>query len=185
MTGERGPAADRRWAGTAGGVFLLCLVAVLMAPFPGLAEATEKEAAPAGASYVATEVLNLCGTLASIFREQFQLTPQLSEGLVEDPVTGVKGPGCRVSASCAVSAIDAAAPPAETLRNLLPGLGWKPLQRYDADGPGTTSFALRQGKVRCIFNAGAPSWVEDNGEIRASATYSLETACLEEPPASR
>ncbi|HBO68923.1 MAG TPA: hypothetical protein DD658_01760 [Deltaproteobacteria bacterium] len=52
-------------------------------------------------------------------------------------------------------------PPDEPIRFLLGESGWEVDSRYSADGPGTTSFALRKNGILCLFTGGAHSWTED------------------------
>jgi hypothetical protein len=53
---------------------------------------------------------------------------------------------------------------------------------YSADGPGTTSFALRKGAILCLVSAGAPSGFED-GEFFTDEIYELDARCAADLPA--
>ena len=49
-------------------------------------------------------------------------------------------------------------PPEEPIRFLLGESGWEVDPLYEADGPGTTSFALRKNGILCLLAGGAPSY---------------------------
>ena len=162
----------------------LFLFSMFLIPVAALAAAPKKPAEPPAAFSLANDVENSCRMISTLFREQLHLNPHISGTLVQDPETETEAPGCRVSATCPAPSLKTGALPDEILRRRLPHLGWESLLEYDADGPGTTSFVLRKGRVLCHFQAGAPAWIE-NGKIHSSSTYSIEVDCMEKIPPPR
>lgn len=69
--------------------------------------------------------------------------------------------------------------PEEAIRNLLRQAGWEEDLLHAADGPGTTSFALRKDGILCVVSGGAPSGIED-GKIFMAEKYELEARCVAE-----
>jgi hypothetical protein len=127
------------------------------------------------------EVRASCGAIATFLVVYPALEVRTSEGQVRDLQDGSERPGCRVLAVGPTSDIVGEVKPSEALRSLLPQAGWEEDLRYAADGPGTTSFALRKNGVLCLFSGGAHSWVED-GTIHSAETYEFEAGCVPEPP---
>jgi hypothetical protein len=126
------------------------------------------------------EVRASCSTIAAILA----VYPTFVVGTSEGPVRGMRdGPeqaGCRVRAAGPAWGLVGEVPPDRALRDLMGQLGWKEDLRHAADGPGTTSFALRKERVLCLFSVGAPSGIED-GRIFRAGTYELEAGCAAEP----
>ena len=121
-----------------------------------------------------------CDAVAAILVVYPALEVRTSEGEVRDLQDGSERPGCRVLAVGPTSEIAGEVNPSEALRSLLPQAGWEEDLRYAADGPGTTSFALRKNGILCLFSGGAHSWVED-GTILSAKTYEFQAGCASEP----
>jgi hypothetical protein len=126
------------------------------------------------------EVRASCSTIAAILA----VYPTFVVGTSEGPVRGMRDDleqaGCRVRAAGPAWGLVGEVPPDRALRDLLGQLGWKEDLRRSADGPGTTSFALRKERVLCLVIGGAPFGIED-GRIFRAATYELEAECAAEP----
>jgi hypothetical protein len=121
-----------------------------------------------------------CDAVAAILVVYSALEVRTSEGEVQELQDGSERPGCRVLAVGPTSEIAGEVNPSEALRSFLPQDGWEEDLRYAADGPGTTSFALRKRGILCLFSGGAHSWVED-GEIVSAERYQFEAGCSLEP----
>jgi hypothetical protein len=120
-----------------------------------------------------------CRVIAAILVVYPALSVRLSEGPVRNPLDGSVRTGCRVHASGPASGMAGEVPPEEPIRFLLGESGWKEDARYSADGPGTTSFALRRHGILCRFSGGAHSRIED-GKILSSETYEFEAECADD-----
>lgn len=120
-----------------------------------------------------------CRTIAAILAVYPTLEVRLSEGAVRDPQDGAERFGCRVHASGPTSGMTGEVQPEESIRFLLGESGWEEDPRYAADGPGTTSFALRKRGVLCFFSGGAHSWIED-GKTWTSESHDFEAGCAAE-----
>lgn len=126
------------------------------------------------------QVLASCNTIAAILTVYPTFVVETSEG----PVQGVRGGpervGCRVRAAGPAWGLVGEVPPDLALRDLMGQLGWKEDLRHAADGPGTTSFALRKERVLCIVGGGAPSVIDD-GKVVRPETYELDAGCAADP----
>jgi hypothetical protein len=123
-----------------------------------------------------------CRTLAAILRVYPAMDVRTSGGSVLDAGNETESPGCRVHASGSTSAITGEVAPGVAVRQLLEQGGWEEDASYSADGPGTTSFALRKGAILCLVSAGAPSGFED-GEFFTDEIYELDARCAADLPA--
>jgi len=121
-----------------------------------------------------------CRTIAGILSVYPVLEVRTSEGPVRGLPDGKERHGCRVHASGPTSGLADEVPPDQPIRFLLGEDGWEEDLRYAADGPGTTSFALRKNGILCLFNGGAHSWIE-NGKVETSETFEFEAGCVAEP----
>jgi len=75
-----------------------------------------------------------------------------SEGEFEDPVAGRGRTGCRVTVKGAFGALGAAQRPETRVVEVLQGRGLRYDDRYAADGPDGTSFALRADGMLCVVH---------------------------------
>lgn len=121
-----------------------------------------------------------CRTIAGILSIYPVLEVRTSEGPVRGLLDGKKRYGCRVHASGPTSGLTGEVPPDQPIRFLLGEDGWEEDPLYAADGPGTTSFALRRNGILCLFSGGAHSWIE-NGKIETSESFAFEAGCVAEP----
>ena len=126
------------------------------------------------------EVRTSCNIIAAILT----VYPTFVVGTSEGPVRGVRGgpesAGCRVRAAGPAWGLVGEVPPDRALRDLMGQLGWKEDLRLAADGPGTTSFALRKERVLCLVGGGAPSGIDD-GTIVCAGTFELDAGCAADP----
>ncbi|HLO26944.1 MAG TPA: hypothetical protein VK187_12600 [Geobacteraceae bacterium] len=126
------------------------------------------------------EVRASCNTIAAILTVYPTFVVETSEGLVQGVRDGPERVGCRVRAAGPAWGLVGEVPPDLALRDLMGQLGWKEDLRHAADGPGTTSFALRKERVLCIVGGGAPSGIDDGKVVRAE-TYELDAGCAANP----
>jgi len=122
-----------------------------------------------------------CGTIAAILSVYPTFEVGKSSGPVRVARDGPGSAGCRVRAAGPAWGLSGEVPPERALRDLMGQLGWEEDPHRAADGPGTTSFALRKGRVLCLVRGGAPSGVDEGGKISRAATYELGAACAAEP----
>jgi len=159
---------------------------VLAAPFllvlSGAGFSQERAAGhPGGERASASETAaGSCRTIAAILSVYPTLEVRTSEGAIRDGRDGSERPGCRVHASGPASGVAGEVPPEESIRFLLGEFGWKEDFRHAADGPGTSSLALRRNGLFCTFRGGARSPVE-NGKILAADRYEGMAVCFSEP----
>lgn len=121
-----------------------------------------------------------CRTIAGILSVYPVLEIETSDGGIRDDREGTDRFGCRVVASGPASGLAGEVPPAEPIRFFLGESGWEEDILYSADGPGTTSFALRMSGVLCLFGGGAHSWIED-GKILTAERFEFEAGCAADP----
>lgn len=155
------------------GLAISYLVGLLPAGFCG-------EKIPGSSSGDITEISGKaagpCRTLAAIVIVYPTLEVAKSEETNRDAQTAT---GCRVHASGSVSAVVGEVAPEDAVRQLFEQDGWTEDPNYSADGPGTTSFALRKGQILCRISAGAPSGIED-GKFFTDEIYQLDAVCAAE-----
>lgn len=121
-----------------------------------------------------------CRTIAAILAVYPVLEVKTTEGPVRDPLDGSERAGCLVFASGPASGLAGEVPPEEPIRFLMGESGWEEDPRYAADGPGTTSFALRKGSGLCLFGGGAPSGIEGDTFLGAER-FVFEAGCTGNP----
>jgi hypothetical protein len=126
------------------------------------------------------EVRASCNTISAILTVYPTFVVETSEGPVQVARGGPERAGCRVRAVGPAWGLVGEVPPDRALRDLMGQLGWKEDLRYAADGPGTTSFALRKERVLCVVGGGAPSGIDDGKALRAG-TYELDAGCAADP----
>lgn len=161
---------------------LLLPVIPLLFFLPGTGLCEGKDAVrPEGKSRpIPDKVSGTCRTIAAILAVYPSLEVRKSEGPVLDLQGGTVRPGCRILASGPASGISGETDPAEAVRDMFQGSGWKEETRDSADGPGTTSFAFRNYGMSCRVKGGAHSWMED-GKLFSSEKYELEAGCVPDP----
>lgn len=121
-----------------------------------------------------------CRTLAAIVVVYPALEVTKSEGPIRDAPTGSGfSAGCQVHASGSVSAVEGEVAPEDAVQQLFEQDGWTEDPSYSADGPGTTSFALRKEGILCRISAGAPAGIED-GKFFTDEIYELDAVCTAE-----
>jgi hypothetical protein len=101
----------------------------------------------------------------------------------ERPPEGADETACGVHAEGPLAGLGAPLP-LEALEATLAGSGWVRDPRFDADGPGTSSFRVARGEWDCSVSGGAHAWIEDD-EVRQDSTYRVDVACLRETPGDR
>jgi hypothetical protein len=121
-----------------------------------------------------------CGAIAASLVGYPALEVRKSEGEIRDLRDGSERPGCRVQVFGPTSGIAGEVWPDDAIRRIMSEDGWEEDLRYAADGPGTTSFALRKNGILCLFSGGVHSWVEE-GTIHSAETYEFEAGCASEP----
>jgi len=135
-------------------------------------------AAGADARPVTTEVKAACAAIDTVVREVTGWDIDRFDGKVFDDPARSWRRGCRVVTSGPTASLDEANDPAEHLRTSLAALGWTDVLDYSADGPGTTAFAFRTGRVLCVVRGGAPSYLDDDGEIVVAERYEVDAGCF-------
>lgn len=120
-----------------------------------------------------------CRTIAGILSIYPVLEVRASEEPIRGGLDGKVRYGCRVHASGPARGLAGEVPPDQPIRFLLGEDGWEEDLRHAADGPGTTSFALRKEGILCLFSGGAHSWIED-GKVESSETFEFEAGCAAE-----
>ena len=129
---------------------------------------------------ISDKVSGACQKIAAIFAEYPALEVRESEGPVRGPQDISELSGCRIIAFGPASGVAGEIDPAEAVRGRFQGDGWTEDPRYSADGPGTTSFVFRKGRIMCGVSGGAHSWIED-GKTIISERYELEAWCASNP----
>ena len=127
---------------------------------------------------ITADVMAACGVIDRIMREVTGWDIDRFDGKVFDDLARSWRRGCRVVTSGPTASLDEANDPAEHLRTRLAALGWTDVLDYSADGPGTTAFAFRTGRVLCVVRAGAPSYLADDGEIVVAERYEVDAGCF-------
>jgi len=121
-----------------------------------------------------------CDAVAAILVVYPALEVRTSTGKIRDLRDGSDRPGCRVQAFGPTLGFPGEVRPDASIRRIMSQDGWEEDLCYAADGPGTTSFALRKRGILCLFHGGAPSGVED-GKIVSAERYQFEAGCSSEP----
>lgn len=70
----------------------------------------------------------------------------------------------------------------EDLRAGLPGAEWRSLPGYDADGAGSTSFAIWRPGVLCVIHWEVPAGLDEAGRPITGDTEHVEVACVPATP---
>lgn len=151
--------------------FLVCLHGT------GLCEGNDAGPPNGNNPPIPEKAMAACQSIAAILASYPALKVRTSEGVVQDLRDGTEAPGCRILSSGPTSGIAGEVDPADAVRGLLQGEGWKEDLQYAADGPGTTSFAFRKHRVLCMVSGGAHSWIED-GMILTPERYELDVGCV-------
>jgi hypothetical protein len=159
--------------------FVLALAVSLLIGLPWAGLCGEKPFGPSsGETPAALERKGeSCRAIAAIVSVYPTLEVWKSEVSVRDAENGSESPGCRVYAAGPTALIAGEVPPEVAVRQLLGQSGWNEDPNYSADGAGTTSFALRNGGILCLVNAGAPSGFED-GEFFTDEIYEFDAICV-------
>lgn len=117
---------------------------------------------------ISDEVQSSCTTILSMVTAIPGIRIKQSEGIVHDLRYDRKGYGKIITLTGSTASFVKGKKPDMILREGLPAHGWKEDISYAADGPDGSSFALRNNRVFCMFQA---SW--DGGDV-SDPTYTPE-----------
>jgi hypothetical protein len=104
-----------------------------------------------------------------------------SEDAVEDHASGLKRSGCRVRVEGTFSGLRGTQRPEARIAEMLQRRGFKHDNRFDADGPDGTAFALRAKTILCIVDGKWDGGDDSDPTYVPGDWYKVEVACRSEP----
>jgi hypothetical protein len=123
-----------------------------------------------------------CERFAEILAQMPYNALERFPGTVPDPLTGIERAGCRIELQGSFEPSGGAQHPLALLTPEEPSLsGWSFDQRYAADGPDGTAFALRRDRVLCLvtgsWDGGDDSDPDDQPEDWPGDWYEISVGC--------
>jgi hypothetical protein len=104
-----------------------------------------------------------------------------SEDAVEDHASGLKRSGCRVRVEGTFGGLRGTQRPEARIAEMLQRRGFKHDNRFDADGPDGTVFALRAKTILCIVDGKWDGGDDSDPTYVPGDWYMVEVACRSEP----
>jgi hypothetical protein len=122
-------------------------------------------------------VLEACDTAAAVWMRLIR-TPQLK--LKTDSLFGTRHSFARRRGCVVVvdGLQDSTTAWPDDLRDGLPGARWRSHSRYDADGAGSTSFAVWRPGVLCLTHWEVPAGIDDDGRHITGDSEHVEVTCV-------
>jgi hypothetical protein len=122
-------------------------------------------------------VLEACDTAAAVWMRLIR-TPQLK--LKTDSLFGTRHSFARRRGCVVVvdGLQDSTTAWPDDLRDGLPGARWRSHSGYDADGAGSTSFAVWRPGVLCLTHWEVPAGIDDDGRHITGDSEHVEVTCV-------